>query len=101
MAKAKKRTVVKTKKKADKKTKSKLSLLKGGKTAKPKKAKENVFVRIRRYFRDVRGELKKVAWPNRQQVVSSTLVVLTTVLLLALIVSFFDTIFQFIVRNIL
>jgi preprotein translocase subunit SecE len=36
------------------------------------------------FLREVRGELKKVAWPNRREVVSYSLVVLITTLVLTL-----------------
>lgn len=38
------------------------------------------------FLREVRGELKKVAWPNRQEVTSYTLVVLVTTAILTTIV---------------
>ena len=38
------------------------------------------------FLREVRGELRKVAWPDRHEVVSYTIVVLVTTLVLVLIV---------------
>ncbi len=38
------------------------------------------------FLKEVRGELKKVAWPNRREVTSYTLVVLITTTVLTLIV---------------
>lgn len=38
------------------------------------------------FLREVRGELKKVAWPNRKEVTSYTLVVLATTVVLTLFV---------------
>lgn len=38
------------------------------------------------FLREVRGEMKKVAWPNRKEVTSYTLVVLITTLVLTLFV---------------
>lgn len=38
------------------------------------------------FLREVRSELKKVAWPNRQEVVAYTMVVLVTTLILTLYV---------------
>ncbi len=101
MVKSKKRSVKKTKKKSGKKGDSKLSVLKSAKLTKPKKEKVNLVVRIRRYFHDIRNEMKKVAWPNRQEIISSTLVVLTTVIILALIVSILDVIFQYLAKIII
>jgi preprotein translocase subunit SecE len=38
------------------------------------------------FLREVRGELKKVAWPNRREVTSYSLVVLITTIVLTLFV---------------
>jgi preprotein translocase subunit SecE len=38
------------------------------------------------FLREVRGEMKKVAWPNRKEVTSYTLVVLITTIVLTLFV---------------
>ena len=34
------------------------------------------------YFREVRGELKKVAWPTRPEVINSTIIVVIVVILM-------------------
>jgi len=46
------------------------------------------------FTREVRGELKRVNWPNRDQLQQSTAVVLIIVLLLMAYVAFWDFIFQ-------
>jgi preprotein translocase subunit SecE len=46
------------------------------------------------FARDVRGELRRVSWPNRDQLQQSTAVVLIIVLVLAGYVAFWDFIFQ-------
>jgi preprotein translocase subunit SecE len=46
------------------------------------------------FARDVRGELRRVSWPNRDQLQQSTAVVLIIVLVLAAYVAFWDFIFQ-------
>jgi preprotein translocase subunit SecE len=52
------------------------------KTSKPgkpvKAAKPNVFARFAGYIRDVRSEMKRVVWPSRNEVVNSSVVVVTT-----------------------
>ena len=49
--------------------------------AKPAKpAKASVFARLAQYFRDVRSEMKRVVWPNRQEVLNSSVVVLVTLI---------------------
>ena len=44
----------------------------------------------RQYLREVRAELKKVAWPNRKEVVNSTIVVLIAVVFMTTLIFGFD-----------
>ena len=61
--------------------------------------KENWFKRtwgaIRRYFRELRSELKKVTWPTPQQVLKNTLIVLACVLVVGICIWLFDYVAQF------
>lgn len=50
------------------------------KTSASKADKPNVFARLAQYFRDVRSEMKRVVWPDRPEVVNSSLVVVVTLL---------------------
>ena len=50
------------------------------------------------FVRGVRGELRKVNWPNRDQLQQSTAVVLIIVLLLTAYVAFWDYIFYYLAR---
>jgi preprotein translocase subunit SecE len=50
------------------------------------------------FARNVRGELRRVNWPNRDQLQQSTAVVLVIVLALAAYVAFWDFIFQSLAR---
>ncbi len=43
-----------------------------------KPAKPNVFARLAQYFRDVRSEMKRVVWPQRPEVINSSIVVVVT-----------------------
>ena len=45
------------------------------------------------FMREVRGELKKVAWPTRAEVVTSTIVVLMAVVFMTLLIFGLDYIF--------
>ena len=47
----------------------------------------------REFVREVRGELARVAWPTRQEVIAYTVVVLVTVTFFMLIISGLDFIF--------
>ena len=56
--------------------------------------KENWFKRTwagsRRYFRELRSELKKVVWPTPQQVLKNALVVAGCVLVIGVFIWLFD-----------
>ena len=61
--------------------------------------KENWFTRtwagIRRYFRELRSELKKVVWPTPKQVLKNTLIVLASVVIVGIFIWMFDFVAQF------
>ena len=48
------------------------------------------FKRIGRYFKEVFGETKKLAWPTRKELVSYTLTVLAFVAVFAVIIGLLD-----------
>ncbi len=50
------------------------------------------------FIRNVRAELRRVTWPNRDQLQQSTAVVLIIVLVLTAFVAFWDFIFQNLIR---
>ena len=52
----------------------------------------------RRFTRDVRSELRRVSWPDRDQLRQSTAVVLIIVIVLALYIAAVDVVFQSLVR---
>ena len=52
----------------------------------------------RKFTRDVRGELRRVTWPDRDQLRQSTAVVLIIVIVLAVYVAAVDFVFQNLVR---
>jgi preprotein translocase subunit SecE len=47
------------------------------------------------FVRNVRGELRRVTWPNRDQLQQSTLVVLIILLVLTAYVSLWDLVFYY------
>ncbi len=49
------------------------------------------FKRIAKFFRDCKGEMKKIVWPTPQTVFKNTGVVLVTIILLGLFVFLLDT----------
>lgn len=54
--------------------------------------KESPMEGTKRFFRNVIAELKKVNWPNRKEVTTYTIVVIAMVLVVAIIISIWDTI---------
>jgi preprotein translocase subunit SecE len=56
--------------------------------------KTNWLESTREYLIDVRSEMRRVTWPNRKQVESTTLVVILSVFLFALYFEIIDKILQ-------
>lgn len=56
------------------------------KKEKVKKADNPNKGRVKKYFRDVRSEFKKITWPTKKQVWNNTVVVLVTVLIFGIII---------------
>ncbi|MGH8903562.1 MAG: preprotein translocase subunit SecE [Egibacteraceae bacterium] len=54
----------------------------------------------RQFLREVRGEMKRVAWPSRKEVASYSVVVLVTVAILMAIVFALDGMFAWLVFRI-
>ena len=71
----------------------------------PKKSKKdqdlNFFQRAMKYFREVRQELKKVAWPSREELTTYTVVVFGMTTILTLVVFALDWGFNKLVVNVL
>ncbi len=61
--------------------------------AKQKVEKLGFFQRIKKWFRGVRLELRKVTWPTRKEMFNYTLVVVSISLMLAVFIGAFDTVF--------
>jgi preprotein translocase subunit SecE len=61
-----------------------------GTVAGEKSARPGFFKRIGLFFKDSWGELKRVRWPNRKELVSYTMVVLVTCLFVIILVFGFD-----------
>lgn len=63
------------------------------KASKPAKAeKPNIFARLTQYFRDVRGEMKRVVWPTRPEVINSSIVVIVTLLFFTFLILLLDSV---------
>lgn len=57
--------------------------------------------RIQNFFEDIINELKKVTWPTREDLMASTKVTLFMLLVMGVVIFFFDRIFAFVVMLIL
>jgi len=59
-----------------------------------KKEKVNRFEQVKKFFKGVISELKKVHWPGRREVVIYTIVVLVAVIFVGVLIWLFDLIFS-------
>jgi len=59
------------------------------------KKKPGFFSRIGKYFRDAKGEMKKISWPSRKQVWNNVVVVLAMVVIFAVGTWGLDLLFGF------
>jgi preprotein translocase subunit SecE len=69
-----------------------------GSNKQPPKKSGGFLAGPRRFTRDVRSELRRVSWPDRDQLRQSTAVVLIIVIVLALYIAAVDVVFQSLVR---
>ncbi|MDO5559983.1 MAG: preprotein translocase subunit SecE [Oscillospiraceae bacterium] len=81
----------KSEKKSDKKADSKS-------VSKDKKKQPG---KVKKYFKDLKSEFKKVVWPSKKQVINNSSVVLATVILIGVFVGLFDTGLGFLLKLIL
>ena len=58
-----------------------------------------MFKKIAKFIKEVRIELKKVAWPDKDTIITSTAVVLVTMLFLAIFLGIEDRILNMIIKN--
>jgi preprotein translocase subunit SecE len=63
--------------------------------------RKDTWTRLREYVGEVRAEMKKVTWPNKQEIYSTTVMVILTTFLFAGYFAICDTAFQALVRRIL
>jgi preprotein translocase subunit SecE len=63
--------------------------------------KPNIFMRIGRWFRDTRGELKRVVWPTRKQLANNTAIVLVAVIIVGIAMAGLDAAFLMVIHRFL
>lgn len=57
--------------------------------------------RWKKFFREVKAELKKVSWPNRQELISYTGIVFVAVIVVAALIWGIDAVFNQVLRAII
>ena len=63
--------------------------------------KEGLIAKIKRGFREMRSELKKVVWPTKSQIVNNVIIVLVCCLIVGACIWIFDGLAGAIVRALL
>ncbi len=58
-----------------------------------KETKPSVFAQIIRFFREVIGEVKKLSWPTRKDLISYTVTVIAFIVVLAVVIYVLDMVF--------
>ncbi|MCJ7524040.1 MAG: preprotein translocase subunit SecE [Candidatus Aminicenantes bacterium] len=61
---------------------------------------KNIFKRMRAYLREVRGEMKKVTWPNKNDMIKTTIAVIVISVFFGIYLFGVDFIFSHIFRQI-
>ncbi len=57
--------------------------------------------KVTKFLREVRAELRKVTWPSREQMVSSTWAVIVTSLICAIYIGLADYVFQEVLKRLI
>ena len=60
--------------------------------------KPSLFSRVKRFFKDIVGELKKIQWPSKKQVMNNATVVIVVVIISSIGISLIDYFFGLIIR---
>jgi len=58
------------------------------------------YKKLGNFFRDVRSELKKVTWPSKNEVVSTTIVVIAATVFFGFYLFFMDVIFSWVISQV-
>lgn len=60
--------------------------------------KPGFIAKAKRFFKDIRGEFKKVVWPEKKQVINNTFIVLVVVVVASIFVGCFDIITSYLIK---
>jgi len=61
----------------------------------------NIINRIKNYLNDVKSELKKVTWPNRDDLEKTTVAVIVLSIIFGIYLTLVDTSFRFLVKYVI
>lgn len=61
--------------------------------------KPGIIARITRSVKDMKGEMKKVVWPTKKQVINNTLIVLAFVAVSGIFIWGLDSILSFVIKG--
>ncbi len=64
-----------------------------------KAAKPSVFARFKRYLNDVKAEMRRVVWPSRKEVINSSGIVITTLIIFIILILVYDQVSLFVVKT--
>ena len=62
------------------------------------KEKVGFFASIKKRFIEIKGEMKKIVWPTKSQIVNNTLVVIAVSLIAAVLIFGLDTVFGLVLQ---
>lgn len=65
------------------------------------KSKPGLITQVREFLREVKVEMSKVTWPSKEELKSSTQVVLMMLVVVAAIIYVYDVVFQYVVMRLL
>ena len=74
---------------------------KAAKKAKDKDKKPGFFVRLKRWFREMKSELKKVSWPTAKATMKNVGIVVVCVIIVGLVIGVFDVLVKAVVDALL
>ena len=67
-------------------------------TTSDKKSEKKEVGKIRKWFKDLKVEFKKVVWPSKETVITNTSVVVSVIVASAVFVGAIDQLFMFLMR---
>ncbi|MGB4596100.1 MAG: preprotein translocase subunit SecE [Anaerolineaceae bacterium] len=59
--------------------------------------KPNIFEKIKRFWRETVGELRKVTWPTPEEAWALTKVVLMVTVIMSIVLGLMDSLFQYLI----